>query len=182
MVARKMAGCKMNGKPTPTRGFTLIEMMVAISIIVILLAVAMPIYSHSITRAKEQNLRKNLQTLNHLIYQYAQDKQKSPQSLSDLVSSKYIDKIPDDITGSNTWVTEPAEGTIMSVYQTEDTGIIGVHSGSSATATDGTRSQVSGLRSQVSGLRKGWNHPDQPVNSFAGATIHYEQIFLTPET
>ena len=138
MVARKMAGCKMNGKPTPTRGFTLIEMMVAISIIVILLAVAMPIYSHSITRAKEQNLRKNLQTLNHLIYQYAQDKQKSPQSLSDLVSSKYIDKIPDDITGSNTWVTEPAEGTIMSVYQTEDTGIIGVHRGSSATATDGT--------------------------------------------
>ena len=138
MVARKMAGCKMNGKPTPTRGFTLIEMMVAISIIVILLAVAMPIYSHSITRAKEQNLRKNLQTLNHLIYQYAQDKQKSPQSLSDLVSSKYIDKIPDDITGSNTWVTEPAEGTIMSVYQTEDTGIIGVHSGSSGTATDGT--------------------------------------------
>jgi general secretion pathway protein G len=138
-----MAGCKMNGKPTPTRGFTLIEMMVAISIIVILLAVAMPIYSHSITRAKEQNLRKNLQTLNHLIYQYAQDKQKSPQSLSDLVSSKYIDKIPDDITGSNTWVTEPAEGTIMSRSQ-----VSGLRS-----QVSGLRSQVSGLRSQVSGLR-----------------------------
>ncbi len=120
------------------RGFTVIEMMVVISIILILLSVAMPIYSHSITHAKEENLRKNLNTLNQMIFQYTLDKQKFPQSLEDLKSAHYLDKIPDDITGSNTWVTEDADGAIFSTDQTDATGIIGVHSGSSATAADGT--------------------------------------------
>jgi general secretion pathway protein G len=115
-----------------------IEMMVVISIILILLGVAMPIYNHSLTRAKEQNLRKNLAILNQLIFQYTQDKQKAPQSLQDLVSAKYLDTIPNDITGSDTWVPEEAEDVIMSVDQTDTGGMIGVHSGSSGTATDGT--------------------------------------------
>ncbi|MGB8011810.1 MAG: type II secretion system protein [Terriglobales bacterium] len=121
------------------RGFTLMEMMVVISIILILLGVAMPIYSHSLVRAREDNLRKNLETLNQLIFEYTQDKQKAPQSLDDLKSQKYIDEIPEDITGSNTtWVTEPADGVITSLDQTDTDGIIGVHSGSSGTASDGT--------------------------------------------
>ncbi len=129
----------MNRRATGrSRGFTLIEMMVVLSILVILLGVAMPIYSHSMTRAKEQNLRKNLETLNQMIFQYTMDKQKAPQSLDDLRSEGYLKTIPDDITGSNTWVTEPADGTIMSIDQTDTTGIIGVHSGSSGTASDGT--------------------------------------------
>ncbi len=115
------------------------EMMVVISIILILLGVAMPIYSHSLVRAREDNLRKNLETLNQLIFEYTQDKQKAPQSLDDLKSQKYIDEIPEDITGSNTtWVTEPADGVITSLDQTDTDGIIGVHSGSSGTASDGT--------------------------------------------
>lgn len=128
-------------KRTPTRrerGFTLIEMMVVLSILLILLGVAMPIYSHSLVHAKEENLRKNLHTLNFLIYQYTQDKQKPPQSLQDLVSEKYLDKIPDDITGSNTWEVEEADGTIMSLYQKDAGGIIGVHSGSNQVGSDGT--------------------------------------------
>jgi general secretion pathway protein G len=119
------------------QGFTLIEMMVVISIILILLGVAVPIYSHSIQRAREENLRRNLDTLNQMIYQYTQDKQKAPQSLDDLKSAKYVTEIPDDITGSNTWETEPADA-ILSLDQTDTDGIIGVHSGSNQIGSDGT--------------------------------------------
>ncbi|MGA3089995.1 MAG: type II secretion system protein [Terriglobales bacterium] len=130
----------MNSRATArNRGFTLIEMMVVITVILILLGAAMPIYSHSVTRAKEENLRKNLETLNTVIFEYAQDKKKSPKSLEDLRSEKYIDAIPDDITGRNdTWETEPADGAIMSLDQTDADGIIGVHSGSNQVASDGT--------------------------------------------
>src|ERR1700730_15834772 len=104
------------------RGFTLIEIMVAISVILILLAVAMPIYSHAVTRQREENLRRNLEMLNQMIFQYTLDKKKPPQSLDDLKSAKYIDEIPEDITGSNsTWETEPADA-IMSLDQKDTDG------------------------------------------------------------
>jgi general secretion pathway protein G len=120
------------------RGTTLIEMMVVISIILILLAAAVPLYSHSVTRAREENLRHNLETLNQLLFQYTLDKQKSPQSLDDLRSAGYIKEIPEDITGStDTWQTEPAEGVILSLEQTDSSGILGVHSGSNQVGSDG---------------------------------------------
>jgi general secretion pathway protein G len=119
------------------RGFTLIEIMVVISIILILLSVAMPIYSHSLTRKREENLRQNLETLNRVIVQYTLDKKKAPKSLEDLVEAKYIKTVPEDITGStDTWQVDEDE-TIMSLEQTEP-GITGVHSGSNQTASDGT--------------------------------------------
>lgn len=126
------------GKTGRDRGFTLIEMMVVISIILILLGMAMPIYTHSIQRAREENLRKNLDTLNQMIYQYTQDKQKAPQSLDDLKTAGYIKEIPNDITGSTTWEVEQGEGMIMSIYQTETGGIVGVHSGSNQISSEGT--------------------------------------------
>jgi general secretion pathway protein G len=129
----------MKGRATGrNRGFTLIEMMVVISIILILLGMAIPIYSHSITEARERSLRQNLETLNQMIYQYTLDKQKAPQSLDDLKSAGYVKTIPNDITGSDTWETEPGDGTIMSLDQTDTGGIIGVHSGSNQIASDGT--------------------------------------------
>jgi general secretion pathway protein G len=119
------------------RGFTLIEMMVVISIILILLSVAIPIYSHSVTQEREVNLRQNLDTLNKVIIQFTRDKQKAPQSLEDLVQAGYLKAIPEDITGrTDTWVPEE-DGTIMSPEQTEG-GISGVHSGSNQVAGDGT--------------------------------------------
>jgi len=119
------------------RGFTLIEVMVVISIILILLSVAMPIYSHSITRQREENLRQNLATLNKSIVQYTLDKQKPPKSLEDLKQAGYIKTIPEDITGrDDTWQVDEDEA-ILSVEQTE-TGITGVHSGSGQAASDGT--------------------------------------------
>jgi len=118
------------------RGFTLIEMMVVLAIIVIMLGMALPIYSASIRRAKEENFRKNLETLNRVIAQYTMDKQKAPKSLQDLQSAKYIAKIPDDITGCNTWEVDEDDSTIMMLYQTEG-GIYAVHSGSSRTGSNG---------------------------------------------
>ncbi len=118
------------------RGFTLIEMMVVISVILILLSVAMPIYSRSVSKAREDAFRDSLETLNDVIFQYTLDKQKPPQSLEDLRSAGYIKEVPKDITGSATWVTEDDPPAIFSINQTE-TGIYGVHSGSNMIGSNG---------------------------------------------
>jgi len=119
------------------RGFTLISMMVVISIMIILLGVVMPIYSHSILRVREDNLRHNLDTMNQMIFQYTLDRQKTPDSLQDLKSAGYLQTIPDDITGSDTWEVEPAEDVKLSPYQKDADGIIGVHSGSHQMGSNG---------------------------------------------
>jgi general secretion pathway protein G len=122
----------------PIRGFTLIELMIVISIIMILMSVAAPMYSQSIRRAKEAVLRQDLYTLRLAIDQYTQDKLRGPQSLDDLVSAGYLRSIPNDpMTGtSETWQVT-MEDTLLSIDQT-DPGITDVHSGSSETSTDGT--------------------------------------------
>ncbi len=119
------------------RGFTLLEMMVVITILLILLAIAVPLYSQSVNKARETNLRQNLETLNQVISQYTLDKKKAPQSLEDLRQAGYLESIPDDITGrSDTWVPEE-DDSIMSPDQT-DPGVSGVHSGSDHVGSDGT--------------------------------------------
>ena len=118
-----------------TRGFTLIEMAVVITLILILLAIAVPMYDRSITRAKEAKLHQNLTTLNKAIEEYSLDKKKAPQSLEDLVPG-YIKFIPEDITGSNTWVTEPEDS--QDAWDPNQIGIGSVHSGSDETSSDGT--------------------------------------------
>ena len=118
------------------RGFTLVELMVVISIMLILLALAMPIYSQSVNRAREDAFRDSLLTLNKVIFQYTMDKQKPPLSLDELKQAGYIEEIPKDINGSNTWVTEDDPPAILSLYQTE-TGIYGVHSGSDRIGSNG---------------------------------------------
>ena len=111
--------------------------MVVICVMLILLGIAMPIYSQSVNRAREDAFHDGLLTLNQVIYQYTMDKQKPPQSLQDLVQAGYIKEVPDDMTGSKTtWVTEDDPPAIMSLYQTE-TGIYGVHSGSSRIGSNG---------------------------------------------
>jgi len=119
------------------RGFTLIEMVVVISLIAILLSIALPMYNQSIIRARETTLKQNLATLNKVIDQYTLDKQKAPQSLDDLVSAGYLKQIPYDITGNrDSWVLEQ-EDSLKSIDQTQP-GIVGVNSGSDQTASDGT--------------------------------------------
>jgi general secretion pathway protein G len=118
------------------RGFTLLEMMVVLSVMLILLSITMPIYSQSIQRAREDTFRQNLETLNRVIVQYTLDKQKAPTSLDDLKSAGYIESVPEDITGSNTWETEEDPELIMQVGQKEG-GIYAVKSGSSRVGSNG---------------------------------------------
>ena len=119
-------------------GFTLIEMLIVISIMVTLISIAVPIYNTSITHAKEAVLRDDLFQLRQLIDQYTLDKQKAPQSLEDLVSAGYLKQLPvDPFTGrSDSWVTEQ-EDTLMSVDQTAP-GITDVHSGATLSSSDGS--------------------------------------------
>jgi general secretion pathway protein G len=120
------------------RGFTLIELMIVISMILILVSVSIPAYNQSILRAKESVLKQDLFQLRSLISQYTLDKQKAPQSLDDLVQAGYIKQIPiDPMTGSNSAWTVDQEDSVMSVDQQEP-GISDVHSGAQGTSSDGT--------------------------------------------
>jgi general secretion pathway protein G len=100
-----MWGMQLSRRSGPgDRGFTLIELIVVITVILILLGIALPIYTQSVIAQREYNLRQNLRTLNQTIDQYTLDKKKAPQSLEDLKSAGYIDFIPEDITGrTDTW-------------------------------------------------------------------------------
>jgi general secretion pathway protein G len=123
-----------------SRGFTLIELMIVISLLLILITVAIPIYKQSILRAKESVLRQDLFTLRQVIDQYTLDKQKAPQSLDDLISAGYMKQLPiDPFTGKNdTWAVVQEEDTIADPSQTEAGGISDVHSGSGLISSDGT--------------------------------------------
>jgi general secretion pathway protein G len=121
-----------------SRGFTLIEMMIVISMILILVSVAVPLYTQSILRARESVLRQDLFTLRSVISQFTLDKQRAPQSLDDLVQAGYIKQIPiDPFTSKNdTWQLEQ-EDVLLAVDQ-QQPGITDVHSGANLTASDGT--------------------------------------------
>jgi general secretion pathway protein G len=120
-----------------TGGFTLIEMMIVISLILILISIAVPAYNRSILRAKEATLRQDLFTLRDTIQQYTLDKQKAPQTLDDVKQAGYIREIPKDpFTGETNWTID-MEDALIAVDQQEP-GIYDVHSSSNLTASDGT--------------------------------------------
>src|SRR5690349_9966896 len=122
-----------------SRGFTLIEMLIVIGLVMILVAIAVPNYQRSIMRAKESVLKQDLFQLRSLISQYTLDKQKAPQSLDDLATAGYIKLIPaDPFTGRNDTWTVDQEDYALSVDQQDTGGIKDVHSGSDAISSDGT--------------------------------------------
>ena len=119
------------------RGFTLIEMVVVISMILVLLSIALPMYNQSIVRAKEAKLHQNLATLNDVIEKYSLDKGHAPQSLDDLVQAGYIKFVPEDITGrTDSWKTDAEDS--QNAWDPNQTGIQSVHSGSDENSSMGT--------------------------------------------
>jgi general secretion pathway protein G len=113
-----------------TAGFTLIELMVVVTIILILVGMAAVRYDRSIQRAKEAALHHDLSVMRDAIEQYTLDKQQAPQSLDDLVSAGYLRQIPTDpVTGQKDWVTETSD-VLMSPDEASGGGIDDVHSAS----------------------------------------------------
>ena len=118
-------------------GFTLIELIIVMSIIGILATLAIPSFIVAVRHAREAVLKEDLQTMRSAIDSYTMDKQKAPQSLDDLIQDGYLKSVPEDpMTHSkDTWVTD-SSAAMYSLDQTEP-GINDVHSGSEATGSDG---------------------------------------------
>jgi general secretion pathway protein G len=117
-------------------GFTLLELMIVISIIIILASITLPQYQKTIMHTRETVLRDDLRNMRSLIDQYAADKGRLPQSLDDLVSSGYMREVPiDPFTGQKDWaITQGADPNSSEGEQ----GMTDVHSASAEVSTEGT--------------------------------------------
>jgi len=116
-----------------SRGFTLIELMIVMSIVGILLAIAQPMYRDSTIRAKEAVLMENLFTVRDVIDQFYVDKGRYPNSLEELVENFYIRAVPKDpfTKSSDTWqLISPPEG--------DEGGVYDIHSGTDLVSLKGT--------------------------------------------
>ena len=121
------------GRPSRgrSRGFTLIEIMVVLTIIAILVGMAAVRYDRSMVNAREAVLKQDLQALRGAIQQFTLDKQRAPQSLDEMVSAGYLREVPTDpVTRNKDWETQ-FEDVALSPDQT-GTGITDVHSKSDA--------------------------------------------------
>lgn len=110
------------------QGFTLLEMMAVMTILIVLLALGVVRYEQSITRAREAALTTDLDSLNRAVQEYTRDKNEAPNSLDDLVP-QYLGKLPiDPMTGAADWVGENCQ--ILDSTDQITTGICTVHSAS----------------------------------------------------
>jgi general secretion pathway protein G len=138
-VRPTVRGCESPAADRRTRsGFTLIELMVVMSLIVILASIGLAVYANSVVRAKESVLKEDLFRMRDAIDQYYADKGKYPATLDALVSEKYLRSIPiDPFTNSaDTWRAVPSEPDPTN--PTADPGVYDVKSGSDQQALDGT--------------------------------------------
>ncbi len=118
------------------RGFTMLELVIVMTIMSILLTVSIPIYRNLLVRARETVLRENLFKMRDAINRYTYDKNRAPQTLSDLERAKYLREIPlDPITQSrDTWVVRLEDEPVV---PSAPRGIVDVFSGAEGIGTDG---------------------------------------------
>ena len=117
-------------------GFTLLELMIVISIIIILASITLPQYQRTIVHTRETVLKDDLRKMRSLIDQYAADKGRLPQSLDELASSGYMREVPiDPFTGQKDWAITTGEDPNSSEGEQ---GMTDVHSASAEISTEGT--------------------------------------------
>ena len=115
------------------KGFTLIELMIVITMILILIGIAAQSYEKSIQRSREAVLKHDLQVMRQAIDQYTLDKQAAPQSVDDLQQAGYLGSVPvDPMTRAKDWVPQ-FDNVVMSPDQVT-TGMVDVHSNSDRTS------------------------------------------------
>ena len=124
---------------SPDAGWTLVELLIVISLVMILATLALTQYRNTVTSAKEAVLKGQLFQMRDAIDQYYADKARYPESLQSLVSESYMRAVPRDpfTESSDTWITVPADpepGT-----GSASPGIYDVKSGSTDVAMDGSR-------------------------------------------
>ena len=124
--------CK-NSRDDRAKGFTLLEMLIVILIILILAGIAVGRYEKSVLRAKEATLKQDLFVMRQAIQQYTLDKQAAPSSLDDLVQAKYLGGVPTDpISRNRDWHLD-FENVLLSPEQASS-GLTDVHSSSDQTS------------------------------------------------
>ena len=121
------------------RGFTIIELLIVMTLVIILASIGMTQYRGAVTRSEEAALKENLFRLRDAMDQYYADKNKWPADLAELVSAGYIREVPTDpmTKSKDTWQTKQAEPDPNNPASAG--GVDDVHSGSDRTAMDGTR-------------------------------------------
>jgi len=124
---------KSRSRSRPAAGFTIIELMIVISIIMILIGIAAVQYQKSVQRAREATLKQDLQAMRQSIDNYTLDKQAAPQSLDDLAQAGYLRMVPKDpMTSAADWDLQ-FDSVVLSPEQS-GTGLVDVHSHSGATS------------------------------------------------
>lgn len=123
---------------SPTKGFTLVELLIIMSIIGVLFAIAVPSYRYAVQRSREAVLKENLYTIRTAINMFHQDKKRYPLDIEELVSFRYLHDIPQDpIARNRLWdpvYDEPQDPDLMD-FSGDPMGIIDVRS--SAEGQDG---------------------------------------------
>ena len=126
------------GQSRAADGFTLIELIIVMTVIGLLASIAIPSFINSVKRAREAVLKEDLHTMRSAIDGYTVDREQAPQALEDLVQAGYLKSIPVDpmTSRSDTWITAQSD-VLTSISETQG-GISDVHSGAQGLATDGS--------------------------------------------
>lgn len=135
--AATTADCATNPRPATRKaaGFTLLEMVMVMTIIVILAVIGVTSYKQVQLKARETLLKDDLNTMRKLIDQYEADREKLPQTLDDLVNAGYMRDVPiDPITSEKDWATEMGEDTTS---RDGGQGLVNIHSNAQGEGSDG---------------------------------------------